>query len=172
MPKSFPQKPRQIEKILEFIEEDLENVKRVKKICQKKELDVEFVVHAKSETVQESVENTDVKPGQIVKTLLFKTGEGFVAVLCPGSTSVSEEKLEDITNSGVEMASPSEVKEVTGYTVGGVSPFDLDIKVLMEESLLNESFVKPAAGSRVVGIKINPEELKEVVSAEVVDIAR
>jgi len=36
------------------------------------------------------------------------------------------------------MASPSEVKEKTGYIVGGVSPFDLNIQTCMEQSLLEK----------------------------------
>jgi prolyl-tRNA editing enzyme YbaK/EbsC (Cys-tRNA(Pro) deacylase) len=167
----FTQTPEEMEEFAEFIEEDIENVQRVIGEVMQEDLDVEFMVHAKAETVEESAENTDVEAEEIVKTLVF-TAEEPVAVLCPGDTSVSEEKLEELLGTGVRMAEPQEVKDATGYYVGGVSPFDLDIRVLMEQSLLEREEVKPAAGSRVVGMKIGPEDLKEIAGAETADLSR
>lgn len=167
----FEQSPEELEQFLDFMESDIENVRRVIKTCEEEGLDADFVVHAKSETVKESAENTGVSEEKIVKTLVF-IGDEPIAVLCPGHTSVSESKLEDILGTDVRMANPDEVEDATGYIVGGVSPFDLDIKVLMEESILREETVKPAAGSRVVGVTVDPEALKDINDAEVVDISR
>lgn len=163
----FEQQPEDLKQFLEFIGEDLENVKRVIDFCESRDLDVKFKVHSKTETAKESAQKTDIDLGQVVKTLVFKSGDGFVAVLCPGDSRVSEEKLEEVTEEEVRMANPSEVKESTGYIVGGVSPFDLDIPVYMEESLLEHDRIKPAAGSRVVGATLGSEELKDTVKAEV-----
>lgn len=162
----FQQEPQELDQFLDFIVEDAENVRRVISCCKENDLDVEFMVHSKSETAEESAKNTDVELGQIVKTLVFRAGEDFIAVLCPGNKRVSEQRLEDLTGEEVRMANPSEVKQQTGYVVGGVSPFDLDIEVYMEESLLEEEEVKPAAGSRVVGVTLSPEKLKESIEAE------
>lgn len=167
--KAFRQAPEQLEEFLEFMEEDIENVERV--MAELMEDDVEFLIHGKAETVQESAENTGINPEEIVKTLIF-IGDRPVAVLCPGDTSVSEEKLENILDSEVRMARPEEVKEATGYIIGGVSPFDLDIDVFMEESILDKDRVKPAGGSRVVGVSIDPEALKRVSEAEPIDVSR
>lgn len=167
--KGFTQSPEEMEEFTEFMEEDLENVQRV--IGELIDEDVEFMVHTKSETVEESAENTDMDEEDIIKTLIF-IGERPVAVLCPGDTSVSEKKLEKLLDSEVRMARPQEVKDETGYIVGGVSPFDLDIKVLMEESILDKEEVKPAAGSRVIGVSIESEALKRISGAEAVDVSR
>lgn len=169
--KGFNQTPEELEEFTEFMDEDIENIQRVIGEVIGKDIDAEFMVHAKAETVEESAENTDMDAENIIKTLVF-IGEEPVAVLCPGDTSVSEEKLEDILGSEVRMARPEEVTEATGYIIGGVSPFDLDIKVLMEESILEKDRVKPAAGSRVVGVSIEAKDLKEVSGAEAVDVSR
>jgi prolyl-tRNA editing enzyme YbaK/EbsC (Cys-tRNA(Pro) deacylase) len=171
MTQKFSQSPEQLDQFLDFIEEDLENIRRVKEFCQENGVEVDFIVHGKAETVEESAENTGVDPSEIVKTLVF-IGEEPIAVLCPGNTSVSEEKLEDILSTDVRMADPEEVKEATGYTIGGVSPFDLDVKVLMEEELLEKEEVKPAAGSRVVGLNLKPADLRDMNKAELVDLSR
>ncbi|MFB6116004.1 MAG: aminoacyl-tRNA deacylase [Candidatus Nanosalina sp.] len=169
--KFFNQTPEEMEEFAEFIKEDIENVQRVIGEVMQKDLDVEFMVHAKAETVAESAENTDVEEEEIVKTLVFIADDP-VAVLCPGDTSVSEEKLGELVDGEPRMANPQEVREATGYYIGGVSPFDLDIRVLMEKSLLEREKVKPAAGSRVVGVEIDPEDLKQVSGAETADVSR
>lgn len=168
----FEQSPEEIDEFLDFIGEDLENIRRVKDAIKKEELDdAKFIVHPKAETVDEHTENTGVKEKQIIKTLIF-IGEDPVAVLCPGDTSVETEKLEEVLGTDVRMANPEEVTEETGYVIGGVSPFDLDLPVYMEEDILEMDRVKPAAGSRVVGVNLRPEDLKEVSDAEPVDVSR
>jgi Cys-tRNA(Pro) deacylase len=162
----FEQQSEELRQFLDFIGEDLENVKRVIDFCDKEDLDVDFKIHSKSETAKESAQKLDVELDQIVKTLVFKAGDDFVAALCPGDSRVSEQKLEEITGEEVRMAKPSEVKKATGYVVGGVSPFDLDIPVYMEESLTHHKEVKPAAGSRVVGVTLEPEELKSATGSQ------
>lgn len=165
----FEQEPGEMEEFLDFIEEDVENVRRAVETCREKDLDVEFRIHPKSETAEQSAENTGVELEQVVKTLVFIAEEP-VAVLCPGDSRINEEKLEDLTGSSVRMANPGEVEEATGYVVGGVSPFDLDIPVYMEESILEREEVKPAAGSRVVGVTVDPGELKRAVGAKTANL--
>lgn len=167
--KAFKQTQEEMETFTQFISADIENVKRVLNTVEEAEIDAEFMIHAKSETVEESAENTDVDEDEIVKTLVFMADEP-VAILCPGHKRVSESKIEDLTGSDVRMANPDEVKESTGYIIGGVSPFDLDIPVYMEKSLINREKVKPAGGSRVVGVTLNPEDLKKVADAELADV--
>ncbi|MFB6144949.1 MAG: aminoacyl-tRNA deacylase [Candidatus Nanohaloarchaea archaeon] len=170
MDRYFNQDTSEIELFLDFMDQDLENVRRAVNDIEVNDIEAEFIVHAKAETVDESAENTGVEKDEIVKTLVFNAGEP-VAVLCPGDKRVSEKKLSDITGEKVSMASPSEVRDSTGYYVGGVSPFDLDIPVYMEESILDSERAKPAAGSRVVGVTLDPEDLKELTDAEVVEVA-
>lgn len=169
MSQYFNQSSDQLSKFLEFIEDDIENVRRAINNVKENDVDAEFMIHGKSETVDESAEKTDVEPNEVVKTLVFK-GENYYAVLCNGDKRISEKKLGEVVGEDVSLASPSEVKEETGYIVGGVSPFDLDIRVFMEESVLENEIVKPAAGSRVVGARIRSEDLKEVTDAEVEDL--
>lgn len=164
---SFTQKPSELVQILDFLEDDIENVRRA--IKEVKDLDVKFEIHAKAETVDESVQHSPVEKNQIIKTLVFKASEDFIAVMCPGDRRVDEDKLEDLVGES-RMAKPSEVEDETGYIVGGVSPFDLDIPVYASEKI-PEGEVRPAGGSRVIGVKIDREELFEVVRPEVVDLS-
>ena len=165
----FEQSPEELGEFLDFMERDLENVRRVIETVEEADIDAEFMVHEKAETVDESAENTDVEKGDIVKTLVFVAEEPLV-VLCSGDRRVDEDKLEDVVGEPVRMASPEEVEDATGYVIGGVSPFDLDIPVYMEEGVLESETVKPAAGSRVVGAIVDSSDLKKLTGAEVVDV--
>ena len=98
--KYFEQTSGQLKQFLEFMEADIENVRRAIEAVENEGLDADFVVHAKSETVAESAEHTGVEESEVVKTLVFM-GERPVAVLCPGDTSVSEDKLEEILDTDV-----------------------------------------------------------------------
>lgn len=167
---SFTQTVDEMDELADFMEEDVENIQRVIKFCKENGLDVEFEVHAKAETCEESAQHSPVEMEQIVKTLVFMADEP-IAVLCPGDMRVSEEKLEEATGSSVRMANPDEVEDATGYVIGGVSPFDLEIPVHMEGSILEHDTVRPAAGSRIVGANISPQELKDATGAESHELA-
>ncbi|MFB6100637.1 MAG: aminoacyl-tRNA deacylase [Candidatus Nanohalobium sp.] len=170
MTEFFNQKPSELTEFLDFMEEDIENIRRVVDFVEENDMDVEFIVHGKSETVGESVEKKGIEAEKIVKTLVFIAGGKPISVLCPADSRVSEEKLEEETGEEVRMADPEEVEKATGYIIGGVSPFDLEIPVYMEESILEHEIVDAAAGSRVVGAEVSPEELKECNSAEALDL--
>lgn len=165
---SFEQSPEELEEFLNFIEEDIENVRRVASTLESEGLDAELEIHAKAETVEESVQHSPVDKNQIIKTLIFKTSDNFIAVMCPGDKRVDEEKLEELTGD-IRMARPEEVEEHTGYVVGGVSPFDLEIPLYASDEI-PEGEVRPAAGSRVIGVKIDREDLFDIVDPEVVDV--
>lgn len=161
----------QMSEVLDRLEEDLDNVRRVVKFCEEKGLDPEFMVHPVAKTVKQSSEHTNTSKEKIVKTLVFIADEKPIAVLAPGHEDVDEEKLAEVTGAEeIDMAEYSEVEEETGYIVGGVSPFDLDIPVYGDKRILQHEKVKPAAGSRVVGCMVDPEQLFEAVDAEAVEL--
>ena len=168
---TLDQNPEETRKFLETFKQELENIERAVSELNSAETDAKVIIHPEAETVEESAENTGMSEDRIVKTLVF-IAEAPVAVMCPGDTTVSEQKLEALRDGEVRMAQPQEVKEHTGYRIGGVSPFDLEIDILMEESLLEKESVKPAAGSPVTGVSVSPEDLRKISGAEPVDVSR
>ncbi len=70
------------------------------------------------------------------------------------------------------MASPEEVKQITGYTIGGVSPIGhlIDIKVYMDKNLERFSKVFAAAGHPNAVFGISYVELKRLTDAEIYDL--
>lgn len=168
---AFTQDKETFLETVKILEEDLENIKRIAKYAEKEEIKLKFEIHPKAETVKQSAQHTDIEKNQILKTIVFKTEKNFIAVLARGNVRIDEKKVEKETSEKLKrLANPDEVKNKTGYIVGGVSPFDLDIPVYIDKELLNYEKVRPAAGSKLVGCIIKPETLKETTNSTAINI--
>ena len=113
------------------------------------------------------------KVGAIVKSLLFKAGENFVLCLVSGDKRCSLNKLKKILNEkDVSMANPEDVKRVTGYTIGGVSPTGhlSKIKIYIDENLKNFNSIFAAAGHPNAVFEINFKNLIALTSGEINEI--
>ena len=109
----------------------------------------------------------------IVKSLLFKAGENFILCLVSGDKRCSLNKLKKILNEkDVSMANPEDVKKVTGYTIGGVSPTGhlTKIKIYIDENLKNFNSIFAAAGHPNAVFEIDFEDLKGLTQGETKEI--
>ena len=111
-------------------------------------------------TAEEAATALGCSVGAIVKSLLFKTGDKFLLCLVSGDRRCSLNKLKKILNEkDVSMAKPDEVKRITGYTIGGVSPVGhlTKLKIILDNNLKRFSKIYAAAGhpNAVFGIDLN-----------------
>ena len=110
------------------------------------------------------------KVGAIVKSLLFKTGEDFVLCLVSGDKRCSLNKLKKIlSEKDVSMANPDDVKRVTGYTIGGVSPIGhlTKLKIFLDNNLKRFTKIYAAAGHPNAVFAIDFNEFLLLTSAEI-----
>lgn len=105
-----------------------------------------------------------IEVGQIAKSLLFKTKEGFVMVVAAGDARIDTRELKRVVGSRVRMADAREVLEITGYPVGGVCPFALPapVPIYLDESLKRYQVVYAAAGTQNSALPVTYDELKEI----------
>ena len=132
-----------------------------------------IVLEQAARTANDAATSLGCKVGAIVKSLLFKAGENFVLCLVSGDKRCSLNKLKKTLNEkDVSMANPDEVKKITGYTIGGVSPTGhlIKTKIFIDENLKNFSSIFAAAGHPNAVFKIDFENLKALTSGEVKDI--
>jgi Uncharacterized conserved protein len=111
--------------------------------------------------------------GAIVKSLLFRTGEDFVLCLVSGDKRCSLNKLKKILDKkNVSMANPEEVKKITGYTIGGVSPIGhlTKVKIFIDINLERFSSVFAAAGHPNCVFKIDFNQLSKLTSGKIEEI--
>ena len=113
------------------------------------------------------------KEGAIVKSLLFRAGDSFVLCLVSGDKRCSLNKLKKILDEkDVSMANPEDVKRITGYTIGGVSPTGhlTKIKIYIDENLENFKSIFAAAGHPNAVFEIDFENLKALTKGEIKEI--
>lgn len=154
--------------LLKEIGKDKENIERVKNFLASSNLEFKFSLHRKSRTAREAASHMQVNLEEIVKSLVFLGDENGYVILIQGDRKIDEEKLRKTLGvDTLKLANPSEVKELTGYRVGSVSPFDLDLEVIMDRPILDLDKARPAAGSTCLGVEINPKDLKKISNAKV-----
>ena len=112
--------------------------------------------------------------GAIVKSLLFSAGEDFVLCLVSGDKRCSLNKLKKIIDKkDVSMAKPDDVKKITGYTIGGVSPVGhlTKVKIFIDSNLERFTEVFAAAGHPNCIFEISFKKLRNLTSGEIKELA-
>ena len=151
-----------------------EPVKRAEKAL--KEFDETLSVTELENTARTAVDaakSLNCEVGAIVKSLLFKNGDNYFLCLVSGDKRCSLNKLKKFFNSkDLSMASPNDVKEQTGYTIGGVSPIGHtnSLQILVDSSLNRFEDLFAAAGHPNCIFKINFEDLKKITNGTIEDI--
>ena len=90
----------------------------------------------------------------------------------PGDKKVDLDKLKKASEQmTLRIANPNEVEELTGYPVGGVTPFGVEnmIKVI-DESVFSVKTVNIGSGKAEIGIELTSEELKKAWNGIIADI--
>ena len=153
---------------------DKEPVKRAERFLRDFDKSLEVIILENSaRTAQDAAAALDCNAGAIVKSLLFKTDDGFILCLVAGDKRCSLNRLKKIkAKKDVSMASPEDVKVQTGYTIGGVSPIGhlKKIEIIIDNSLerFNELFA--AAGHPNCVFKINFKDIQKITNGKIEDI--
>ena len=132
-----------------------------------------IVLEQTARTANDAATALGCKVGAIVKSLLFKAGDVFVLCLVSGDKKCSLNKLKKILNEkDVYMANPEDVKRITGYTIGGVSPTGhlTKTKIYIDENLKNFDSIFAAAGHPNAVFEIDFENLKALTQGETKEI--
>ncbi len=132
-----------------------------------------IVLEQTARTAEDAATALGCKVGAIVKSLLFKAGDSYVLCLVSGDKRCSLNKLKKILDEkDVSMANPEDVKKITGYTIGGVSPTGhlIKIKIFIDETLNRFSSIFAAAGHPNCIFKINFSDLKKITKGTIEDI--
>ena len=153
---------------------DKEGVKRVEKSL--KEFDPKqnvIILKSSARTALEAARSLDCEVGAIVKSLLFKTEKTFTLCLVAGDKKASLSKIKKELNiKDSEMASAEEVKDITGFTIGGVAPIGhlKKINILIDNSLKRFNSLFAAAGHPNCVFKTNFVDLKKITNGSIKEI--
>ena len=151
-----------------------EPVQRVDKLLKKFDENLSVIIlDTSARTAQKAASSLGCEVGAIVKSLLFKTENTFTLFLVSGDKKVSLNKVKKILRiKDVSMANAEEVKNVTGFTIGGVSPIGHlhKIDILMDNSLERFKILFAAAGHPNCVFKISFKNLEKITNCIIEDI--
>jgi len=143
-----------------------EPVKRVEKILQEFDAAKKIIVlDTSARTALEAAASLGCEVGAIIKSLLFKTGSNFTLCLVAGDKRASLNKIKKTLKiKDASMASAEDVKNVTGYTIGGVSPIGhlKKINILIDKSLNRFNALFAAAGHPNCVFEIDFNNLQKI----------
>ena len=109
----------------------------------------------------------------VVKTLVFETNERKpLIVLMHGDLQVSTKELaRHLKVKTVSAVTPEKVNKLTGYLVGGTSPFGVKTKmpVYVERTIFDLEKIYINGGKRGFLVSIEPKVLREVLQVEIVE---
>lgn len=121
-----------------------------------------------------SAEALGVDEHAVVKTLVFETNEKKpLIVLMHGDRQVSAKNLARYLNvKSVAPAGPEKASKLTGYLVGGTSPFGTRIKmpVYVEKTIFELEEIYINGGKRGFLVGIDPAELRRTLDVQEVEV--
>jgi Cys-tRNA(Pro)/Cys-tRNA(Cys) deacylase len=109
----------------------------------------------------QAAEVLGVEPSRMLKTLMAEVDGRPVCVVVPSDCEVSMKKLAAAFGSkAANMMRPADAERLTGYHVGGISPFGQKkrVPVAIEQAALSQLTVFVNGGQRGLQIEIDPKD--------------
>ncbi len=113
-------------------------------------------------------------PGRVLKTLMALVDDKPVCVIVPSDREISMKKLAAAAGGkSAQMMKPKDAERVTGYKVGGISPFGQMRKVatLIEVEALAHDLVYVNGGQRGLQVRLKPQDVVAVSGGAAAPIA-
>lgn len=129
---------------------------------------------ADTSTVQAAAAALGVEPAQIAKTLAIRAADRILLLVARGDARLDNAKFRGHFGAKPRMLPVDETQDLTGQSVGGVSPFGhvQPLDVYCDESLRAFDVVYPAGGSRNSAVRMTPDQLAELTGATWVDVTK
>ena len=129
------------------------------------EVHEDFGLHAASQL--------GLPPDQVYKTLLVHQDKQVVTAVIPVSCLLS---LKEVAKAAklkkVEMMKPLDAERLTGYKVGGISPFaqKKQLPTLLDSRALQQETILVSGGRRGLSVGLKPQDFIQLLGATVAPI--
>lgn len=108
------------------------------------------------------------EPHRVLKTLMAEVDGKPVCVVVPSDREVSMKKLAAaFKGKSANMMKPADAERLTGYHVGGISPFGQKklVPTAIEEAAMSEALVYMNGGQRGLQVRLAPKDALDVLKA-------
>ena len=118
----------------------------------------------------QAAEALGVAPEQVFKTLMVLVDGAPACVIVPSDCEVSMKKLAAVLGAkSAQMMKPADAERLTGYKVGGVSPFGQkrQVPTVIDQAALDHAKVFVNGGQRGLQVRLAPSDLLAALPAKV-----
>jgi Cys-tRNA(Pro)/Cys-tRNA(Cys) deacylase len=134
----------------------------------------EYEYDPKAERVgMQAADALGIEPARLLKTLMVRAGDEIVCVLAPSDREINLKKLAAATGAkSAAMLGAQEAERVTGYHVGGISPFGQKkrLRVFIERRALAHPMLVMNGGRRGLQVELPSEELMRLLGAKSMEL--
>jgi len=123
-------------------------------------------------TAQEAADAVGCELGQIVKSLVFRSGENPLLFLVSGKNQLNVKKVSRELGIPIEKADAQFVRDATGYAIGGVPPVAHanPMHVYIDQDLMGYQEVWAAAGTPHAVFRISSSDLPRITSGRIITV--
>jgi len=150
------------------------SVKKVKEFFKNINENIELILlDETAKTAKDAAKSLKKEVGAIIKSLLFKNEKKNDYYLClvSGDQYISLHKLSKILNGNIIVkANAAECKEMTGFSIGGISPVahaNAPTRIFIDENLSKFTTIYGAAGNPYVVFGISFKKLCSITKGEI-----
>ena len=107
-------------------------------------------------------------PQRVLNTLMALVDGKPVCVIVPSDREVSMKRLASaFGGKSAQMMKPADAERVSGYRVGGISPFGQmrNVKTAIEEQAIVHDFVYVNGGQRGLQVRLSPDDAIRLLKA-------
>ena len=149
------------------------NSQRVQQALEQHGLGLEVVeLDATTRTAQEAAQAVGCELGQIVKSLIFRSGENALLFLVSGSNQLNIARVSAQLGMPIEKADADFARQASGYPIGGVPPLahNTPMQTYIDQSLLDYDVVWAAAGTPHSVFKLESRLLQILTGGSIIKV--
>jgi Cys-tRNA(Pro)/Cys-tRNA(Cys) deacylase len=112
-------------------------------------------------------------PDRVLKTLMTLVDGKPACVILPSDCEVSMKRLATaLEGKSAQMMKPADAERLTGYKVGGISPFGQmrKVPVVLEQQALKHEVIYLNGGQRGLQVRLKPADAVRLLAAGVAEI--
>jgi Cys-tRNA(Pro)/Cys-tRNA(Cys) deacylase len=116
----------------------------------------------------QAAEAIGIEPRRVLKTLMAEVDDEPVCVIVPSDREVSMKKLAAAFHGkSAKMMRPADAERLTGYHVGGISPFAQKkrVPIAIDEAAMTQPSVFLNGGQRGLQIQLEPNDARKALDA-------
>ena len=122
----------------------------------------------------QAAQSLGIEPARLLKTLMVRAGAVNLCVLVSTDRTVNLKRLAAAAGAkDAALMAPAAAERVTGYQVGGISPFGQKkrVRTIIDRAAVGFATVMVNGGRRGLEIEVQPEDLVRFLDAEILDLA-